>query len=211
MAAHTTRVAARTGAPPAGQAERARQPNVALYFGGLAALLVLVVGGWLLWPGWNDDLQPARAARSLKPGTGPLASQTTDNPGGDMRTAWSDQEGEVPPAELGRLRGVGGWSGDRLTITLYNGSTWRITEILVRTSRLRGDEFQDGATPHRLLPVGAAPVDAATADILKKVAPDRRQPGVDPLDTGLFEASVGPQPEAYRWRIEGARGYPPAP
>ena len=29
------------------------------------------------------------------------------------------------------------------------------------------------------------------------------------LDTGPFEATVGAQPEAYRWRIEGARGYPP--
>ena len=217
VAEHTTRITARTGASPAGQAEHARQPNVALYFGGLAALLVLVVGGWLLWPGWNDtnDPQPPRAARSLKPGAGPLTSETgpSTDPGGDTRTltAWSDQEGEVPPAELQRLRGVGGWSGDRLTITLYNGSTWRITEILVRTSRLRGDEFQDGETPHRLLPVGAAPVDAATAELLQKVAPDRRKPGVNPLDTGPFEASVGPQPEAYRWRIEGARGYPPAP
>jgi len=106
---------------------------------------------------------------------------------------------------------VGAWSGERLTITLYNGSTWRITEILVRTSRLTGDEFVDADTPHRLLPVGAAPLDAGTAELLKKVAPDRRKAGVSPLDTGPFEASVGPQPPAYRWRIEGARGYPPRP
>jgi hypothetical protein len=106
---------------------------------------------------------------------------------------------------------VGAWSGDRLTITLYNGSTWRITEILIRTSPLRGNEFLDGETPHRLLPVGAVPLDAGTAELLKKVAPDRRKAGVSPLDTGPFEARVGPQPPAYRWRIEGARGYPPRP
>jgi hypothetical protein len=104
---------------------------------------------------------------------------------------------------------VGGWIGERLTITLYNGSTWRITEILVRTSRLRGDEFVDAETPHRLLPVGGPSFDAGTAELLRKVAPDRKKPGVNPLDTGPFEAIVGPQPGAYRWRIEAARGYPP--
>ena len=43
----------------------------------------------------------------------------------------------------------------------------------------------------------------------EKVAPDRRKPGVNPLDTGPLAAEVGPRPEAYRWAIEGARGYPP--
>jgi hypothetical protein len=114
----------------------------------------------------------------------------------------------VPATELRRLRGVGAWAGDKLTITLYNGSSWRVTEILVRTSRLRGDEFVDGETPLRMLPVGGAPVDAATAELLEKVAPNRKKPGVNPLDTGMFAVTVGPQPQAYRWKIEGARGYP---
>jgi hypothetical protein len=122
---------------------------------------------------------------------------------------WSDQEVDLPPAELRRLKGVGAWSGSKLTVTLYNGSAWRITEILVRTSRLRGDEFVDAETPHRLLPSGGAATDAGMAELLKKVAPERKKPGVNPLDTGPFEATVGAQPEAYRWRIEGARGYPP--
>jgi hypothetical protein len=115
----------------------------------------------------------------------------------------------VPAAELRRLRGVGAWSGNKLTITLYNGSTFRVTEILVRTSLLRGDEFADAETPLRLLPAGEAGVDAGTAELLNKVAPDRKKSGVNPLDTGPFEATAGPQPPAYRWRIEGARGYPP--
>jgi uncharacterized protein DUF4339 len=234
-AERTIRAPARIAARPARDVERPQQPSIALYFGGLAALLAVVVVGWLLWPRADDNEGPAPAPSvgEAKPRGAPLASARTGGArsegafpaspaagatpftergsGAEIRgfAGWSDQEADLPPAELRRLRGVGGWSGNRLTITLYNGSTWRITEILVRTSRLRGDEFVDGEAPERLLPVGGAPVDAGTAELLKKVAPDRKKPGINPLDTGSLEATVGPQPEAYRWRIEGARGYPP--
>ena len=214
------RAPAPTPARPARGEERPPPPNVAPYLGGLAALLVVVVVGWLLWPRSNDrqGLEPPPGGGAAKSGGPPLASPEAGagpsaerGPGAGTPgfAGWSDQEAELPLAELRRLRGVGAWSGDRLTITVYNGSAWRVTEILVRTSRLRGDEFVDGATPHRLLPLGGAPLDAATAELLKKVVPDRKKPGVNPLDTGPFEATVGPQPDAYRWRIEGGRGYPP--
>ncbi|HEY2943565.1 MAG TPA: DUF4339 domain-containing protein [Vicinamibacteria bacterium] len=214
----TARVPGPKEAQPTDEGKRPQQPNVALYFGGLATLLALVVVGWLLWPRPNGPSGPPPPGEA-RPRVGPPASQTGGAPSTDRGpsaamagfTGWGDQEADLPPAELRRLRGVGGWSGDTLTITLYNGSAWRITEIFIRTSRLKGDEFQDSDAPHRLLPAGAAPLDAGTAELLKKVAPDRRKAGVNPLDTGPFEASVGPQPEAYRWRIEGARGYPPRP
>jgi len=212
-----TRTSARQ---PARGVERPPAPNVALYLGGLAALLAVVVVGWLLWPrsSENQGLEPRPGGGAAKSGGPPFASPAAgggpaSEKGPGARTpgfaGWSDEEADLPLAELRRLRGVGGWTGDRLTITLYNGSTWRVTEILVRTSRLRGDQFVDGATPHRLLPAAGAPMDAATAELLKKVVPDRKKPGVNPLDTGPFEATVEPQPEAYRWRIEAARGYPP--
>ena len=228
----TVQAPARTAVRPLRAAERPPQPNIAYYLGGLAALLVLVVVGWLFWPRSNGSEGPASAhGTGEEKSGGPLASSGTGGaPSGEASPTpagagggappgkgtgapgfqgWSDQEVDLPVAELRRLRGVGGWSGERLTITLYNGSAWRVTEILVRTSRLRGDEFVDGETPHWLLPVGGAPVDAGTAELLKKVAPDRKKPGVNPLDTGPFQATVGPQPPAYRWRIEAARGYPP--
>jgi hypothetical protein len=208
---------------PAGPARRtaeAASPNVALYFGGLGVLALIVMVGWYVWPRSSDRGDGAstrgtgRASGQAVPATSlrPADGGSTDgvaNPGTPGFAGWSDQEVELPPAELKRLRGVGAWSGNKLAITVYNGSTWRITEILVRTSRLRGEEFVDAQTPDWLLPVGGPPVDAGTAELLKKVAPDRKKPGVNPLDTGPFEAAVGPQPEAYRWRIEGARGYPP--
>ncbi len=214
------RVPGQTSPRAARGGQRLQPPRVALYLASLAALLMVVVVAWLLWPRSTDNEGPASAlgTGAAKSGGAPLASPAIGEapspgrgPGAGSPgfAGWSDQEAELPRAELRYLRGVGGWSGDRLTITLYNGSTWRVTEILVRTSRLRGDEFVDGATPHRLLPVGGTPLDAATAELLKKVVPDRKKAGVNPLDTGPFEATVGPQPEAYRWKIEGARGYPP--
>lgn len=199
-------------------APRAQQPNIALYFGGLGALVVLVLVGWWVWPRSKDDRTTSARRGTTSPAGTPAVSPRTGEAGvtetapGEAPRAfagWSEEEEELPPSELRRLRGVGAWSADKLAVTIYNGSTWRITEILVRTSRLRGEEFVDGETPHRLLPVGGAPVDAGTAELLKKVAPDQRRPGVNPLDTGPFEATVGAQPQAYRWRIEGARGYPP--
>lgn len=232
-AAPATEQTLRVPSRPGRELRRPAEPNVGLYLGGLAALLGVVVVGWLLWPPSNDDQGPEPApAAQAKSGGAPLASPgpgagglpfggASPGPGaGGVPSAgtatntpgfagWSDEEADLPLADLRRLRGVGGWSGERLRITLYNGSAWRITEILVRTSRLRGDEFVDAETPHRLLPVGGAPVDAGVADLLEKVAPDRKKPGVNPLDTGPFEAAVGPKPEAYRWKIEGARGYPP--
>jgi hypothetical protein len=219
---------------PTDVARRAPQPNVALYFGGLAGLLVVVVVGWLFWrasgagereqtgggpPSRRGDVlagssgTEAARSRAGTAGSPEAAAEGTQpgQPGADASASagWSDEEGELAPDQLRRLRGVGGWSGSTLTITLYNGSTWRVTEILVRTSHLSGDDFVDGETPHRLLPAGAPPVDAGMADLLKKVAPDRKKAGVNPLDTGAFEATVGAKPDAFRWRIESARGYRP--
>jgi len=206
-------------AEPAAARSADAAPNVALYFGGLGVLLLLVVIAWFVWPRANDR-GAATSTSSAGRGQGkgaPAASrrgeagstEAAPSPGLQGFAGWSDQEVELPAAELGHLRGVGAWSGTKLAITLYNGSTWRITEILVRTSRLRGEEFVDAETPHWLQPVGGPAVDAGTSELLKKVVPDRKKPGVNPLDTGPFGATIGPQPEAYRWRIEGARGYPP--
>jgi hypothetical protein len=134
----------------------------------------------------------------------PTAAATTAG-----RTGLGDQEADLPQDELKRLRGVGGWSGDTLTITLYNGSSWRVTEIFVLTSRMEGDRFVDSVAPHSLLPAGGEQVQGAVKNLLEKVAPGRKRPGVNPADTGPFEVVLGPQPAAYRWKIERARGYPP--
>jgi hypothetical protein len=202
------------------------------YAVGGGVILVAVLGAWLFWPrstppagsakgsgasnepsaGSGTGLSTGREPTDAGGGSpaGPAAGPATSTGKGSKAgpTGVADQEGELPASELKKLRGVGSWSGDKLTITLYNGSSWRVTEILVRTSRLTGDQFVDADRPAPFLPIGAN-VEAPVANLLNRVAPGRRRPSVNPDDTVKFEADVGAQPEAYRWRIEGAKGYPP--
>lgn len=221
------------GAAVARPAEGERGRNPMVYVGGTAAVLAVAgVAAWLLFfkspppgptatgPSPSSATQPGvRSARPPGPNTIPKGSSEPTPPTPEPTArgepskpqafgGWSDTELPLASSELAKLRGVAGWSGDKLTITLYNGSTWRVTELLVKTSRLEGDKFVDAPSPALLLPVSEQ-IDSSVAQILKRVAPDRRKPGTNPLDTGAFEAKVGPQPEAYRWKIEGAKGYPP--
>jgi hypothetical protein len=176
-------------------------PSPLVYGGiGLAAAVVALLA-WLLWPARRGNESQASPA---DPGGVPTAFPPPDiapdstGAGGAGFAGWSDQEADLPASELKRLRGVAGWSGDTLTITVYNGSTWRVTEILARTSTLKNQSI-DAEAPKRLLPAGD----------LRKGATDRAKAGVNPLDTGPFAGVVGAAPAAYSWNIEGARGYPP--
>ncbi len=143
----------------------------------------------------------------------PSAAEPSPVPGAaaPARSAPSlaEDESDLPAAELRRLRGVAAWSGDTLRLTVYNATAWRLTAIQVRIERLSGEDFVADERPLILLPP-AHRVDARVADLLERVAPDRKKPGVNALDTGVFEGSAGPVPEAFRWEFVSARGYPPS-
>jgi len=68
------------------------------------------------------------------------------------------------------------------------------------------DDFIEDRRPILLLPPGGK-VDAGVADLLSKVAPDRKKAGINPFDTGVFEGRAGPRPENFRAEIDSARGY----
>ena len=213
--------------------EEAKPGSPALVYGGIAggvALLGLLA--WLFWPrpqpqpatlplgGTTPDNAPAVVipaptqqplAVQTPPPTPPptLAARATPTPAPTAAAAMpSDRESDIPARDLKRLRGVASWAGDVLKLTVYNGTTWRVTELSVKISRFKDDDFVEDARPLVLAPPGAA-VDAGVADLLSRVAPDRKKPGLNPSDTGPFEGKAGPQPENFRWEIESARGYPP--
>ena len=197
------RPAARPGARPRTPAKPRPGLSPLVYGGGIGlAVAVVALLAWLLWPARRGNesgtstADPGAGAPSAFPP--PDRAPDSAGAGGAGFAGWADQEADLPPSELKRLRGVAGWSGDTLTITVYNGSTWRVTEILVRTSRLKNQSI-DAETPKRLLPAG---------ELLKGVAPDRTKAGLNPLDTGPFAGVVGAAPAAYSSSIEGARGYP---
>ena len=120
-----------------------------------------------------------------------------------------DQEQNLPLSELSKLRGVAEWGGTSLVFTMYNGSSWRVTELFVKPSRMINDQFVDDTTPRKLLPLQGDQAEAGVDNLMNKVAPGRKKPGVNPFDTGRFQGEAGPRPEAYRCPIVGARGYPP--
>jgi hypothetical protein len=119
-----------------------------------------------------------------------------------------EEETDLPPSALRRLRQVAVWSGTRLELTVVNDTGWRITELSAAVHRVVGNEVVEDERPILLRPHGEA-VDPEVAALLGKVAPDRRKPGVNPLDTGTFSGPAGPRPDGFRCDIVSARGYPP--
>jgi len=207
--------------------------NLAVYGGLAAGIAVLALVAWIFWPRERPPaaVPPGRAPAETPPaaviptGVAPTVAPTAVPPPptasapaaaaagqatgpGPATGGVATQETTLPAAELRKLRGVAAWSGDRLRLTVYNGTAWRVTQIDVRLSRFDGEELVDDARPLRLAPPGPA-VEEGVADLMSKVAPDRRKPGVNALDTGNFEGRAGARPENFRWKIESARGYAP--
>ena len=181
---------------------------------------------WLFWPrpqpqapplvaiplgGTSTENAPAVVIPATpRPSAAPVTTPATMRPAAPTPApaGLADRESDLPKAEVRKLRGVAAWSGDTLKLTVYNGTAWRVTELHVRVGRFRNEDFVEDPDPLLLVPPGAA-VDAGVADLLDRVAPDRKKPGLNPADTGPFEARAGQQPENFRWEIESARGYAP--
>lgn len=218
-------------APPPPRIEEARPGSSVLVYGGIAGgVAVLVLLGWLFWPraqpqapqlvpvplgGTTAENAPAVVIPPPRVGvhptpapTPPPVTATTTRPAAPPAAGMADRETELPPGDLRKLRSVWAWEGDTLKGTVYNGTSWRVTELYVSVFRFVNDDFVEDPRPMRLVPPGA-PVDAGVADLLSKVAPDRKKPGLNPLDTGAFEGKVGARPENFRAQIESARGYAP--
>jgi hypothetical protein len=217
--------------PPPAKVEEAKPGSPALVYGGIAAgVAVLVLLGWLFWPrpqpeapasapvplgGTTAENAPAvvipappTTVAAPSPTPAPATPAPTRPPATPppASTGLADRESEIPKADLRKLRGVAAWAGDSLKLTVYNGTTWRVTELYVRVGRFVNDDFIEDPRPILLTPPGGQ-VDAGVADLLSRVAPDRKKPGLNPADTGPFTGKAGQQPENFRWEIESARGY----
>jgi len=234
-AAKRAPVAAPVEAQPARplRVEEVKPGSPALVYGGIAAgVAVLGLLAWLFWPraeppapaptalplgGTTTDNSPA-VVIPARPRETPVAVATRTPPPVTRPTptptpaaaaaALSNREGDLPATDLKRLRGVATWAGDTLKLTVYNGTAWRVTELYVKISRFKDDDFVEDPRALVLVPPGVS-VDAGVADLLSRVAPDRKKPGLNPADTGPFEGKAGQQPENFRWEIEAARGYSP--
>lgn len=207
---------------PTERAKSAAGPSPLMYAAGAGGLVVLGVLVWFFWPKAPPP-RPKTVGGTSGPGlitlkegdpagAGAQGAATGGGsgsiPGQAGFAGWSDQESRLPNLELGKLKGVAGWSDTTLEMTVYNGSAWRITELLVKPHRLVKETFVEDERPMTLLPVGAQ-VEQGVDQLMNRVAPDRRKAGVNPLDTGKFVGTAGARPEAFRASIVGAKGYPP--
>jgi hypothetical protein len=199
----------------ASRAQAAAGPSSLVYAGAGAGVLVLGLVVWLFWPKAPEPRPKAAGPGSsaglitLKdgdPSTSPEGAPRA-TPGQGGFSGWSDQEGNLPTAELAKLKGVAGWVGRDLEMTVYNGGSWQITELVVRPRRLVKDNFVEDERPLTLLPVGVQ-MDQGVGQIMNKLAPSRKK-AVVPLDTGKFSGVAGDRPEAFGATIVGAKGYPP--
>jgi len=164
-------------------------------------------GGATKGPGHAPTTVPPGATKGQAPPPVPVQIPVA-TPTPPPVAGLGDHEQNLPQAELAKLRGVAGWTGTTLIFTLYNGSSWRVTELFVKPSRLINEQFVEDTAARKLLPPGDQ-AEAGVDNLMAKVAPDRKKAGVNPFDTGRFQGEAGPQPEAYRCPIVGARGYPP--
>jgi len=120
---------------------------------------------------------------------------------------------DMPQSELAKLEGPASVVGDTLQVSLYNGSSWDLKEIIVGLTLVR----KENATAHlanaQFLPVVASeeapspkPSDMTVLIHLKGAAP--------PSGTALFSEKLGralsPDQE-WHWAIVHARGIPPSP
>ena len=210
-----------------------------LYGGLVTGVVVTGLVAWLLWPGSETSAPPqvvplggttaenapavvipaptGTVGATAPPAPTPRPDPTDDPPPAPAASVPTptpapsrigDEERDIPLPEVRKLRQVAAWSGTRLELTVVNDTAWRITELHVQVQSFVGNEVVEGTTPILLLPPGET-VDDEVASLLSKVAPDRRRPGVNPLDTGTFSGEAGPRPDAFRCDIVSARGYAP--
>ena len=219
-------------APPSPRASRSGN-SLFLYGGLVTGIAVTGLVAWLLWPRSETASPPPmlplggttteNAPAVVVPAPGPTAEATAapapaapSTPPAAPPTAASlpvpagvgEEETDLPLSAVRRLRQVAVWSGTRLELTVVNNTGWRITELSVAVQRVVGNEVLEDERPILLLPHGEA-VDPEVAALLSRVAPDRRKPGINPLDTGTFSGPAGPQPDGFRCDIVSARGYAP--
>ncbi len=219
--------------PPPRVVEEAKPGSPMLVYGGIAAgVAVLGLLGWLFWPRAQPPTEPVPIGGTTvdnapavvipaPPGGAPTAVPTapptpaptppprpTATPGSAV-AALSDRETDLPKSEIRKLRPVWAWEAETLRGTVYNGTAWRVTELYVRIGRFVNEDFIEDPRPIVLAAPGGE-VKAEVADLLSKVAPDRKRPGINPLDTGVLQGRAGPRPENFRAEIESARGYAPA-
>jgi hypothetical protein len=125
---------------------------------------------------------------------------------------------ELPPGEIAKLEGPATIDGDSLQVSMHNGTSWDLREIVIGLTILRRPEV-DAASSHngaRLVPAVASGPAPQSQDSFQK-QPDvtvllRVKGSAAPSATALFRTQLNfalfPDQE-WHWAIVKAKGVPP--
>jgi hypothetical protein len=121
---------------------------------------------------------------------------------------------EMPPEEVAKLAGPAAIQGDRLQVSVFNGTTWRLDEITVGLTIVRRAATTAGYYGSvKLIPASSETVDASQkspdSTTLYKMRAAAAPAVVTVFHTDL-NTPLGPN-EEWHWAIVQAKGIPPRP
>ncbi len=125
---------------------------------------------------------------------------------------------DLPAAELRKLEGPATIEGDALTVSVFNGTDWHVSEVAVALTIVRKPTHNDAALAYsmaKLVPAVAA--SEQESEIRPEKKPDvtviyRMRAGASPSETTVFSAPLNldlAPGEEWHWALVQAKGYPP--
>jgi hypothetical protein len=130
---------------------------------------------------------------------------------------------DLPPAELRKLEGPATIEGDALTVSVFNGTDWHVSEVAVALTIVRKPTHNDASLAYgtaKLVPAAATSEqesDVHPDDVRPEKKPDvtviyRMRAGAPPSGTTVFSAPLSLElapGEEWHWALVQAKGYPP--
>jgi hypothetical protein len=129
-------------------------------------------------------------------------------------------EMELPPPELSKIEGKAVVEGDALTIPVFNGTQWHLSELTVAFTVIRKGRSGIGQIGHDVASVDPL-VQELPGDAFEQLRPEKkadltliyrmRAAGL-PWSNAVFSAPLNMElspGEEWHWSIVQARGYPP--
>jgi hypothetical protein len=126
---------------------------------------------------------------------------------------------DLPPHDVVKLEGPATIEGDALTVSVFNGTDWHVSEVAVAFTIVKKKQPADrsvGFGSEKLPPAVAGSL-AAESEVRPEKRPDvtviyRMRSAAPPFATTVFSAplnlEIAPSDE-WHWAIVQAKGYPP--
>lgn len=126
---------------------------------------------------------------------------------------------ELPAGEMLKLSGPATIEGDALTVSVFNGTDWHVSEVAVALTILKKSNPIDTLSPYGAATGMPASANSSSAgsDVRPEKKPDqtviyRMRAAAPPSSTTVFSAPLNldlAPGEEWHWALVQARGYPP--